>query len=102
MRIVAVLISAICVLILCLTAGSAIAQNAPQSSLRGVVTDPSGARIPQAKVELRGPNGAQTQTTDANGQYEFPAVPPGRYDIQITAPDFKSDQKQGFAINGTA
>ena len=102
MRMVAVITSVVCLSILCAMAGPAGAQNTPQSSLRGVITDPSGARIPRATVELRGPNGAQTQTTDANGQYEFAAVPAGRYDVQITAPDFKSDQKQGFAINGTA
>src|SRR5437762_5888327 len=80
----------------------AVAQTAPQANLRGIVTDPSGARIPRATVQLRGTAGEQTQTSDANGQYAFTGLAPGRYDIQVTAPDFKTDRRQAFAISGTA
>src|SRR5215510_7601883 len=79
----------------------ALAQNAPQASLRGVVTDPSGARIPRATIQLRGPAGEQKQTTDANGQYSFTAVAPGRYEVEVTAPDFKTDQRREFNISGS-
>jgi hypothetical protein len=102
MRIVAKFASGLVVSILLILVVSAFAQNPPQSTLRGIITDPSGARIPQATIELRGPNGAQTQMTDANGQYEFAGLPAGKYDIQVTAPDFKADQKQAFSINGSA
>src|SRR5262252_2304785 len=101
MRIVAKIAAGLFVSILSLLVCSSFAQTAPQSNLRGIITVPSGARIPGATVELRGPNGPQTQMTDANGQYEFAAVPAGKYDIQVKAPDFKSDQKQAFTINGT-
>src|SRR5690242_12291264 len=76
------------------------AQTNGQTTLKGVVTDPSGALIPGATVQLRGPAGEQTQTTDANGQYTFTGVRNGTYDIQISAPDFKTDQRQGVNING--
>src|SRR5215831_10509546 len=102
MRIVAKIASGLFVSILFMPGLSVFAQNPVQSSLRGVVTDPSGARIPAATVELRGPNGALTQITDEKGQYEFATLPAGKYDIQITAPDFKTDQKQAFTINGNA
>src|SRR2546429_6425390 len=102
MRIVTRITSIFCLAILLVMAGSAIAQNTQQSGLRGIVTDPSGARIPGATVELRGPNGTQKQMTDPNGQYDFAALPPGKYDVQVSAPDFKADQKQAFAINGAA
>ena len=78
----------------------AMAQNAPQTSLRGVITDPSGARIPGATIQLRSPAGEQTQTTDSNGQYAFLAIAPGRYDVEITSPDFKTEQRHDFNING--
>src|ERR1051325_3438752 len=81
---------------------AAFAQTAPQASLRGIITDPSGARLPHATVQLSGPAGEQTQTSDANGQYAFTGVTPGRYDIRVTAPDFKADQRQAFNISGTA
>ena len=79
---------------------SALAQNAPQASLRGVITDPSGARIPRATIQLRGPAGEQTETTDSNGQYAFLAIAPGRYDVEITSADFKTEQRHDFNING--
>src|SRR5262249_45136733 len=79
---------------------SSFAQNTPQAALRGIITDPSGARIPSATIQLRGPGGEQTQTTDANGQYAFPTLPPGKYDVAVSAPDFKADQRRDLNING--
>src|SRR5690242_20014593 len=102
MRIVTKLASGLFVSILFMLAVPVFAQNPQQSNLHGIVTDPAGARIPQATIELGGPNEAQTQMTDANGQYEFATLPAGKYDIQVTAPDFKVDQKPAFAINGSA
>src|ERR1700693_218826 len=95
-----VLLSAFCVL--SPISPLAFAQPAPKASLRGVVTDPSGARIPGASVQLRGPAGEQTQTSDANGQYALQGLTPGRYDVRVTAADFKADQRQAFSISGTA
>jgi hypothetical protein len=79
-----------------------VAQSVPATSLRGIITDPSGARIPRAAVQLRVPSGEQAQTTDANGQYAFAGITPGKYDVQITAQAFKVEQKQGFNISGPA
>ncbi|PYS05460.1 MAG: TonB-dependent receptor [Acidobacteria bacterium] len=88
-----------CALFVCIP-GRSLAQNPPPASLRGIITDPSGARIPRAAIQLRGPSGEQTETTDANGLYAFTGLPPGRYDIQITAPAFKADQKEAFNVSG--
>jgi hypothetical protein len=88
----------VAILSICLSS-SAFTQNAA-TVLRGVITDPSGARIPGATVHLRGPAGEQTQATDANGQYSFGTVAPGKYDVDVTATGFKGDQRQGFNVNG--
>jgi hypothetical protein len=86
--------------ILCLFLGCILlAQNAA-TSLKGIVTDPSGARIPGATVRLKGPSGEQTKTSDANGQYEFAGVPSGKYVVDVTAPDFKADHRQDFNVAG--
>src|SRR5262245_44908366 len=77
---------------------AAFAQNA--SALRGIVTDPSGARLPHATIQLKSPAGEQTQTTDDNGQYAFTAIAPGRYDVEVTAQDFKADHRRDLNING--
>ena len=78
---------------------AAFAQNA--AALRGIVTDPSGARIPSATIQLKGPAGEQTQTTDANGQYAFAAVAAGRYEVEVSAQAFKADHRRDFNINGS-
>lgn len=70
-------------------AASAFAQNAT-TSLRGTVTDASGAAVPGASVELT--NGAtgfrQTHTSGSNGEYTFQQIAPGEYKVTVTAPGF--------------
>jgi hypothetical protein len=78
----------------------AIAQNNVQPALKGTVTDPSGGRIASATIQLRGPSGEQTQTSNETGEYVFNNVQPGTYEVQISAPDFKSEQRTGVNING--
>src|SRR5215213_5024971 len=50
-------------------------------SIQGVVKDSSGSVLPGVTVEARSPSvvGVNTSTTDTNGVYRFPALPPGRY-----------------------
>ena len=58
---------------------SALLPAQDNSSMTGVVTDPTGAVLPGAVVRLSNPStGATfTQTTDNLGSYRFPNVPPG-------------------------
>ena len=58
-----------------------------QSSLHGTVTDPSGAAVPNAAVELDGTAGKRTRT-DGSGEYSFPRLAPGRYGVKVTAKGF--------------
>jgi Carboxypeptidase regulatory-like domain len=59
-------------------------------SLTGRVTDPSGAPVPQAKVEaLNTETGvAQQVTTDGHGLYLFTHLQSGTYRVTISAPSF--------------
>jgi protocatechuate 3,4-dioxygenase beta subunit len=54
----------------------------PPASLRGVVTDPAGAVVPNALVQLRGPQGEQRASTDIFGEYRFASLAHGRYQVQ--------------------
>jgi len=56
----------------------------------GQITDPSGAVVPQAKIELRdaGTGSVRTTVTDREGQYTFAQVAPGVYSVTVTAPGF--------------
>jgi hypothetical protein len=71
-------------------------------SLRGTVTDPSGAAVPGAVVQLRGPGGEQRAKTGSAGQYAFPSVAPGTYQIHVSAKGFVAVAKQDLAIDQAA
>ncbi len=61
---------------------------AQTGALTGQVTDETGAIVPRAKITLTAPGGAiKTATAGDNGSYSFPALSPGDYTIQATAPD---------------
>jgi len=70
---------------------SARAQSAGNStSVVGTVSDPSGAVVPNATVEIHNPvSGFQrTATTDASGRFAFPNVPFNPYHLAVTAQGF--------------
>src|SRR5690349_3126713 len=60
-------------------------------SVRGTVTDPSGAAVVGATVTLRnvGTNATSTTTTTDLGVYSFPAVNVGVYEVTVKATSFK-------------
>lgn len=75
------------------------ASAASAASLRGMVTDPSGAAVPGAIVELRGPGGKHRATTAVTGEYLFPALDPGKYRVRIRAKGFAMIDRSGLAID---
>jgi hypothetical protein len=80
----------ICALALCLLWNGCplAAQKTSTPTLQGVVTDPSGALIPGAAVQLRGAGAARLATADSSGHYEFPAVAPGKYTVRVVVKGF--------------
>ncbi len=67
------------------------------TSLRGTVTDASGALIPNAQVQLRNiaTNAGINGVSDSSGLFQFPQLAPGTYTITVTAPGFGPSTKQG-------
>ena len=61
-------------------------------SLRGAVTDPSGAVIPGAQVTLTDiqTNRSQATTSNAEGIYTFNGLAPAPYRLTVTHPGFQS------------
>ena len=57
-------------------------------TLRGAVTDPSGAAIPGATVIVSGRNLVQSVATDESGQFAYSGLLPGHYRVQIYSPGF--------------
>jgi Carboxypeptidase regulatory-like domain len=66
------------------------------TSVRGTVTDASGALIPNAQVQLRNvaTNAGVNGTSDSSGLYQFPQLAPGTYIITVNAPGFSPATKQ--------
>ncbi len=68
------------------------AQNATSGGLTGVVTDPSGALLPDGAVELKdnAKGIVQTQNTNGVGEYSFSFVAPGSYTLRVTHSGFRT------------
>jgi hypothetical protein len=67
------------------------AQVETSTSIRGIVTDASGAAVPGAKVFIKnvGTNEERSSSTDGSGFYAFPSVIPGTYNVSVEHPGFK-------------
>ena len=75
-----------------LSPGPAIAQIGQTAVLTGTVTDASGAALPGVTVTASSESllgGSRTATTEANGVYRFPALPPGSYSVAVELSGFR-------------
>jgi Carboxypeptidase regulatory-like domain len=72
------------------------------ATLTGVVTDPSGAVVSNAKVTLRdAQSGSERGTvTDSAGYYTFASVPVGTYVLSVEAPGFQAYKAEGITLGG--
>lgn len=62
-----------------------------QSSIQGIVTDPSGAVVPGATVQatLESTGAVRATTTGSDGRYRMPGMPIGAYRIRCEMPGFQ-------------
>jgi hypothetical protein len=69
-------------------------------SVRGEVTDPSGASVPKAQIELRNVDTGviSKQESGAQGQFVFNLVPPGNYVVRVTAAGFRTVTVSGVLV----
>ncbi len=85
-------------------AGSAFAQGGGASStgtIQGRVADAQGAVLPGVTVTATSPSalGAQTAVTSETGNYRFPALPPGVYELTFELAGFNSLKRSGVSIS---
>ena len=66
------------------------------TSLRGTITDSSGALIPGAAVSIvnKATSVKSTLTANGSGEYQFQQIPPGTYVITANGSGFSSQSKQ--------
>jgi hypothetical protein len=63
-----------------------------RATLEGTVTDPSGATISGANVEVTAVDTglSQGRKTNSNGYYRFPGLPVGEFTVTVSNPSFKT------------
>jgi len=77
---------------------AALAQDT--ASITGTITDATGAAVANASVVLRsGSRGIDRSTTsNGSGDYLFPALPIGAYDLSVAAKGFKRYEARGVLV----
>ena len=81
--------------IFCLAVSAAQAQSGNAGAIRGTVTDPTGAVIPDATVHLTNANSGVDRTlqSDALGQFTFPNITFNSYQLAVSANGFAPVRK---------
>lgn len=76
------------------------AAQQPTAQVTGLITDASGAAVPGASIEITGVNTGVTQRTTSNnsGNYVFPVVKPGRYNITTHKEGFDAMTRTGLEL----
>src|SRR5262249_9228802 len=85
------------VLLFTVTTDVAYAQTA---QFLGSVKDDSGAVVPGATVIAKSEETglSRTATTDVNGGYRLPALPPGRYSLTVELQGFSTEIRSGLLL----
>ena len=78
-------------LIMSVSLGNAWAQGETTSAIAGMVVDPSGAAVSEAKITVISPeNGLKrSMKTDEAGRFNFPQLKPGSYSVKVEAEGFE-------------
>ena len=86
-------------LLVLLLFSSLLAGQTVPGTLRGQVTDPSGAAVVKANVVLTPPTGSPlTVETDAQGMYAFKGLAAGNYTLNVIAQGFATYENDSVAI----
>jgi hypothetical protein len=82
------------------TLAASLAKAQASASVRGHVTDPSGAAVPESIVKLTrlDTNTSREAKTNDAGFYEILQVPPGNYSIAVTAGGFAPVDRANIAL----
>jgi hypothetical protein len=72
------------------------AQTLVSGDVTGVVTDPSGASIPNVKIEVKNlaTGEAKVATSSGSGSYRVPLLQPGQYSVTATLAGFQTTTTQ--------
>src|SRR5215831_12505664 len=79
-----------------LLAAASLAQTT--ASIKGTVTDPSGAAVVGSTVYVKGVGVDRATKTGSAGDYEVPALPTGNYTVEVQKSGFKTVQAKGLTL----
>ena len=90
----------IALLVIFLLAFLPVCACAQSASVAGTVTDATGAVVPQAKITAKNlsTNAPRTAVTDESGVYRITSLAPGKYDVLIEKPGFRSVEFSQIAL----
>src|SRR5262245_7470690 len=88
-------------LILATLSATAIFGQSTSGSITGTVKDEAGAPIPEAAVTINNPstNLSRTITTNTQGVFIAPQLPPGKYTVTVEKKGFKKLEKTEISLN---
>src|SRR5215475_3230941 len=79
------------------------AQGTDLGTITGVVTDPSGAIVPSAKVVILdlATNNQREAVTNSDGVYRAFGLPSGRYQVSVSLSGMRTTQVTNIQLNGS-
>ncbi len=82
---------------------SAFSQSKETGAIVGTIIDEENTPLPGVTLTLTSPNmmGTRTFVTDAQGQYRFPALPPGEYTLKAELQGFKTIVQENIRLTTT-
>jgi hypothetical protein len=79
--------------------GPLLKAESPAGSLRGEVTDPSGALVPGAKILVSSDHLSATLWADEAGQWVVAGLEPGTYEVTVSSDGFAPFDKNGLVVS---
>ena len=85
---------------LAISTGRLWSQAVANAQIQGLITDPSGAVVPNASVTAKQTNTGfvRTTVTDASGTYVLPNLPVGPYNLEVQAAGFQAYVQTGIVL----
>jgi hypothetical protein len=82
---------------------AAMSQSRETGAIRGIISDDQGTPLPGVSVTLSGGNlmGVRTFVTDTSGEFRFPALPPGEYQVKAELQGFGTVVREKIRLTTT-